>query len=62
MDFERRQVVDVLADRSADSTAEWLRGHPEVEMVSRTGLDSAPKVHGKERHRRAKSRIGFICS
>jgi transposase len=35
VDLERRQVVDVLADRSADSTAEWLRVHPEVEMVSR---------------------------
>ena len=29
VDLERRQVVDVLADRSADSTAEWLRVHPE---------------------------------
>jgi hypothetical protein len=35
VDLERRQVVDVLADRSAASTAEWLRVHPEVEMVSR---------------------------
>jgi hypothetical protein len=35
VDLERRQVVDVLADRSADATAEWLRAHPEVEMVSR---------------------------
>jgi transposase len=35
VDLERREVVDVLADRSAASTAEWLRGHPEVEVVSR---------------------------
>lgn len=35
VDLERRQVVDVLADRSADSIAEWLRGRPEVEIVSR---------------------------
>ena len=35
VDLERRQVVDLLADRSADSTAGWLRVHPEVEMVSR---------------------------
>jgi transposase len=35
LDLERRQIVDVLADRSADSTAEWLRIHPEVEIVSR---------------------------
>jgi Transposase len=35
VDLERHQVVDLLADRSAASTAEWLRGHPEVEVVSR---------------------------
>ena len=35
VDLERRQVVDVLADRSAVSTAEWLRVHPDVEIVSR---------------------------
>jgi hypothetical protein len=35
VDLERRRVVDVLADRSADSTAAWLRLHPEIEMVSR---------------------------
>jgi hypothetical protein len=35
VDLERRQVVDLLADRSAASTAEWLRAHPEVEVVSR---------------------------
>ena len=38
VDLERREVVDVLADRSAASTAEWLREHPEVEgTVSRLG-------------------------
>ena len=35
VDLERRRVVDLLADRSAASTAEWLRRHPEVEVVSR---------------------------
>jgi hypothetical protein len=35
VDLEWRRVVDVLADRSADSTAAWLRLHPEIEMVSR---------------------------
>jgi hypothetical protein len=35
VDLERRQVVDLLADRSAASTAEWLKSHPEVEVVSR---------------------------
>jgi transposase len=35
MDLERRQVVDVLPDRSAAATARWFDQHPEVEIVSR---------------------------
>jgi transposase len=35
IDLEQRQVVDVLADRSAQGTAEWLEQHPEIEIVSR---------------------------
>jgi len=33
VDLERREVVDVLPERSAKSTAQWLRKHPEVEIV-----------------------------
>ena len=35
VDLERREVVDVLADRTTAGTAEWLGQHPEVEIVSR---------------------------
>ena len=35
VDLERHQVVNLLADRSAASTAEWLLRHKEVEVVSR---------------------------
>ena len=35
VDLERRQVVDLLADRSAATTASWFKDHPEVEVVSR---------------------------
>ena len=35
VDLERRAVVDVLPDRSAVGTAEWLSQHPEVEIISR---------------------------
>ena len=38
VDLECRQVVEVLGDRSAESTAQWLRKHPEVEIVSRESL------------------------
>jgi transposase len=35
VDLERREVLDVLADRSADVTSHWLTGHSEIEIVSR---------------------------
>ncbi|MGI9047965.1 MAG: ISL3 family transposase, partial [Rubrobacteraceae bacterium] len=35
VDLERRRVVDFLPDRSADTLAGWLEGHPGVEVVSR---------------------------
>jgi Transposase len=35
VDLERREVVDVLQDRTTTGTAEWLGQHPEVEIVSR---------------------------
>jgi transposase len=35
VDLERRAVVDLLAERSAASTAAWLAANPEVEFVSR---------------------------
>src|ERR1019366_1940860 len=35
VDLERREVVDVLPDRSTAGTAEWLGQHPEIEIISR---------------------------
>ena len=35
VDLKRREVVDVLPDRSAAATANWLRGRPGVDVVSR---------------------------
>jgi len=35
IDITTRQPVDVLADRTADSLADWLRAHPGVEIVCR---------------------------
>jgi hypothetical protein len=35
VDLERRLVLDILQDRSADTTVGWLEEHPPVEMVSR---------------------------
>jgi transposase len=35
MDLERSQVIDLLPVRSAESFAEWLGLHPEVEVITR---------------------------
>jgi len=34
-DLERGKVVDLLPDRSTESTAQWLRAHPGTEIISR---------------------------
>lgn len=35
VDLERRQVLDLLPDRTADSLAAWLKAHPGVEVIAR---------------------------
>jgi transposase len=35
VDLEKRQPVDLLPDRSADSLAKWLAEHPGVEIITR---------------------------
>jgi len=35
VDLETRQPIDLLADRSADSLASWLKEHPTVQLISR---------------------------
>jgi transposase len=35
IDWERRQPIDLLADRTAETFAGWLRAHPGIEWISR---------------------------
>ena len=35
VDLERREVIDLLPVRSAGATADWLKQHPDIEMISR---------------------------
>ena len=35
VDLEKRRVVQLLADRSAETNKAWLRKHPEIDLVSR---------------------------
>jgi transposase len=35
VDLERRVVIDILEDRDVVSCTNWLKRHPEVEVISR---------------------------
>ena len=52
VDIEQRQVVGLLADCSASTSAAWFMEHPELEIINRdrAGLyaDAARRVHHKQ--------------
>ncbi len=62
MDLERREVVDVLPDRSAAGTAEWLSQHPEVEIISRdrSGLYAQGAREGAPQARQVADRFHLL--
>jgi transposase len=35
VDLEKRRVVQLLAERSVETSKAWLRKHPEIDLVSR---------------------------
>ena len=62
VDLERRQVVDLLADRSAATTAAWLKRHPEIEVVSRdrAGLYADAARQGAPQARQVADRFHLL--
>jgi transposase len=62
VDLERRQVVDLLADRSAATTASWFKDHPEVEVVSRdrAGLYAEAGRQGAPQARQVADRFHLL--
>ena len=62
VDLERRQVVDVLSDRSAASTAEWLKRHPTIEVISRdrAGLYAEGAREGAPQTRQVADRFHLL--
>jgi hypothetical protein len=62
VDLEHRVVVDVLADRSAATTASWFRDHPEVEVVSRdrAGLYAEAAREGAPQARQVADRFHLL--
>jgi len=62
VDLERRQVVDVLSDRSAASTTEWLKRHPTIEVISRdrAGLYAEGAREGAPQARQVADRFHLL--
>ena len=62
VDLERRQVVDVLPERSAESTAQWLSQHPGIEIVSRDrcGLYAQGTRQGAPQSRQVADRFHLL--
>ena len=62
VDLERREVVDVLADRSAATTARWFKDHPGVEVVSRdrAGLYAEAAREGAPQARQVADRFHLL--
>lgn len=55
VDLEQRVVVDVLAERTSEAVATWLRAHPGVEIVARGPLHG---VRARHQPRCARRRSG----
>src|SRR3954468_8780674 len=47
VDLERRRVIDLLPDRSADTLAAWLKAHPGVSAVVRAGAYAEGAARGR---------------
>jgi transposase len=62
VDLERREVVGVLADRSAATTARWFKEHPNVEVVSRdrAGLYAEAAREGAPQARQVADRFHLL--
>jgi transposase len=62
VDLERREVVDVLHDRSASTVAAWLTRHPAIEIVSRDrcGLYARAARQGAASARQVADRFHLI--
>ena len=62
VDLEKRIVIDVLSERSADATAKWLSHHPAIDAVSRDrcGLYAQGAARGAPQARQVADRFHLL--
>ncbi len=61
VDLERREVVELLADRSAGTAADWFKKLPEIEASAAIALDFMRTPRARARRRRDRSPTAFTC-
>src|SRR3954451_16080697 len=61
VDLERHKVVDLLPDREADTVAQWLAEHPEIEGVRRDRSAAYDDAARRGAPRRFRRRIVGTC-
>jgi transposase len=47
VDLERRCPIDLLPDREAETLSAWLKGHPDIEIITRDRLKPMPAASPK---------------
>ena len=62
VDLERREVADLLPHRSSEQLADWLKRHPEVEVVTRDryGLYAGGALRGAPQARQVADRFHLL--
>jgi transposase len=62
VDLERRAVIDVLEDRAVSTCTDWLRRHPEVEVISRDrcGLNAQAARQGAPQAEQVADRFHIV--
>ncbi|CAN7763030.1 hypothetical protein LJR296_007043 [Cupriavidus necator] len=61
VDLERREPIEVFAGRETTAVAAWMREHPSIEIVARTGPGPTPRRSTSRCRQPGKAPIAGIC-
>ena len=61
VDLDRRRVLDLLPDRTAETLADWLRGQPQIAVWPATARPNTPAASGWGHRERRKWLTGGMC-
>src|SRR4051795_5883987 len=61
VDLDRRRVLDLLPDRTAETLADWLRGQPQIAVIARDRSTEYARGIGLGRRERRKWQTAGMC-